>query len=176
MDTTACYRVEELHNALRIKVHKCLELWERLILSFGFAAFVGSVSFTFLGWWSVVLGFATAISLFALLTGMNAQLYATKLEFVTTGNIGRRGGRGQRIVCTADVHRLEFRDPASQNSGLYAVTAQKGYCILPFLDYLQTMEVIRAIENKFPGLAEYWRKSAASNRGSLLSGSLRGLF
>ena len=176
MDTTASYRVEELHNALRIKVHKSLELWERLILSFGLAAFVGSVSFTLLGWWSIVLGAATAISHFALARGMNAQLYTTKLEFVTTGNVGRRGANGRVMVCTADVHCLEFRDPAGQRSGLYAVTARNGYCILPFLDYSQTMEVIRAIEIKFPGLAEHWRENATSNRGSFLSESLRGLF
>jgi hypothetical protein len=176
LETTATYKVEELHNALRIKVHKKIPLWERLVLSFGLAALIGSVSFTFLGWWSILLGFATAISLFILVTGMNAQLYATKLEFVSTGDIGRRGGRGQRIVCTADVHRLEFRDPAGLRSGLYAVTERKGHCILPFLDYLQTTDVIRAIENKFPGLAEYWRENEAAKPGSLFSDGLRGMF
>jgi hypothetical protein len=80
------------------------------------------------------------------------------------------------IVCTADVHRLEFRDPAGQRPGLYAVTARNGYCILPLFDYLQTMEVIRATDSKFPGLAEHWRANAAANRGSPLSESLRGLF
>jgi hypothetical protein len=176
LQTAPIYRIEELHNALRIKVHKPFELWERLILTFGLAAFVASVSVRLVGWWSIILDLSTAISVFALLPGLDAQLYATKLEFVTTGNVGRRRGRGERVVCTADVHRLEFRNPAGQLSGLYAVTARKGFCILPFLDYLQTMQVIRAIENKFPGIAELWRENAASNRGSLLSESLRGLF
>jgi hypothetical protein len=175
LETAATYRVEELHNALRIKVHKSLPLWERLIFTFALAAFIGSISFKLFGWWSIVFVLFTVTSLVALVTGMNAQLYATKLEFVTTGNIGRRSGRGRFIVFTADVQRLEFRDPALQRSGLYAVTARKGHCILPFLNYPQTMEVIRAIENKFPGLAERWR-DPASNRGALLSEGLRGLF
>ena len=175
LDTTASYRVEELRDALRIKVHKSHELWERLILSFGLAAFIASVSFSHLGWWSIILALVTAISPFALVTGMNAQLYATKLEFVTTGDIGRRGRSGQRIILTADVLRLEFRDRAGQRSGLYAVTAGKGSCILPFLDCPQTMEVIRAIESKFPGLAEHWRENSATNRGALFSAGLGGL-
>jgi hypothetical protein len=113
---------------------------------------------------------------FAGVAGSNAKLYATKFEFVTTGNIGRRGASGRVIVFTADVERLEFRDPTGQRSGLYALTVRKGHCILPFLDYSQTMEVVRAIENKFPGLAERWRENAASAGGALSSGSLGGLF
>jgi hypothetical protein len=171
----AYYRIEESHGALRIKVHKSLALWERLLFSVGLPALLAYVSFNFLGRGSIVLALVAAILLLALVTGMNAQLYATKLEFVTTGNIARRGGRGEHIVCTADVQRLEFRDPAGQRSGVYAVTARKEYCILPFLDYLQAMDVIRTIENKFPGLAEHWRANSASNRGSLLSEGLRGL-
>jgi hypothetical protein len=169
------YRIEDLHGALRIKVHKSLELWERLLFSIGVPAFFAYVSSSFLAWWSIVLAAGAAILLWATVTGVNAELYATKLEFVTTGNISRRGGSGQRIVFTADVHGLEFRDPAGQRSGLYAVTAGKGSCILPFLDYPQTMEVIRAIESKFPGLAEHWRENSASNRGALFSASLGGL-
>ena len=176
LETTACYRVEELHNALRIRVHKSLELWERLILSFGMAVPVVSLSLAFFGWWSTILGLATAISVFTLASGARAQLYATKLEFVRIGNISRRGGSGRVNLCTADVRGLEFRDPAGGYSGLYAVTARKGYCILPFLDYAQTMEVICAIEKKFPGLAEHWRGNTASAPGSFLSDSLCGLF
>ena len=169
------YRIEDLHGALRVRVHKSLELWERLLFSIGVPAFLAYVSSSFLAWWSIVLAAGAAILLWATVTGMSAELYATKVEFVTTGNIDRRGGRGERIVCTADVQLLEFRDPAGLRPGLYAVTTRKGHCILPFMDYLQTMEVIRAIENKFPGLAEHWRENAASTRGPLFSGSLGGL-
>jgi hypothetical protein len=171
----AHFRIEEAHSALCIKAHKSLARWERLVFCAGVPALLGYISFTFLGWWSIVLAAAAATLLFAGATGRNAQLYATKLEFVTTGNIGRRGASGRVIVFTADVERLEFRDPTGQRSGLYAVTARKEHCILPFLDYSQTMEVIRAIENKFPGLAERWRGKAAS-AGTPLSGSLGGLF
>jgi hypothetical protein len=172
----AHYRIEELHSALRIKVHKSVARWERLFFCAGVPALLGCISFTFLGWWSIVLAVATATLLFAGVTGSNAQLYATKFEFVTTGNIGRRGASGRVIVFTADVERLEFRDPTGQRSGLYAVTVRKGHCILPFLDYSQTVEVIQAIENKFPGLAERWRENAASAGGALFSGRLGGLF
>ena len=63
-------------------------------------------------------------------------------------------------MCTGDVRRLEFRDEggalSSRNSGLYAVTAHSIICLLPFLDFKATSEVINAIEAKFPGLAEGW--------------------
>ena len=159
---TANYRIEGLHSALRIKVHKRLELWERFVLSIGVSAFLAYFSFSFFGRWSIILALGAAILIFISVTGSSAQLYATRLEFVTTGNIGRRRGRSERVVCTADVQRLEFCDPAGQLSGLYAVTTKKSYCILPFLDYLQTMEVIRAIETKFPGLAERRRENAVA--------------
>src|SRR5260370_17209246 len=61
LETAAIYRVEELRNGLRIKGHKRLELWERLILTFGLAVFVGTVSFILLGLWSIILNLATAI-------------------------------------------------------------------------------------------------------------------
>ena len=172
----ALCRIEELRSALRVKVHKSLALWERIIFSVGIPALFAYVSSSFLGWWSIGLALSAAILIFAGVTGSNAQLYVTKFEFVTTGNIGRRGGSGQHIVLTANVQRLEFRDPTGQRPGLYAMTVRKGHCILPFLDYSQTMEVIRAIETKFPGLAEHWRENAASTRSPLLSGSLGGLF
>jgi hypothetical protein len=139
------------------------------------AAFVGSASFTLLGWWSIILSIAIVILLFAFINGTNAQLHATKLEFVTTGNIGHRGAFRRIVVCAADVQRLEFRDGIGRRSGLYAVTARKGHCILPFLDYMQAMEVIRGIENKFPGLAEHWRENAASTRRSFFSNTLSSL-
>jgi hypothetical protein len=38
------------------------------------------------------------------------------------------------------------------------------------------MEVIQAIENKFPGLAEAWRENSASSGRVSFSGSLSRLF
>jgi hypothetical protein len=175
LDTAAVYQVQDLYDALRIKVHKNLELWERLIFAVVLGTFVGDFSFKLFGWWSIMLAVLTAIAVFTLENGMNAQLYATKVEFLTTGNIGRRGSRTELMVLAADVQWLEFRDPPGRRSGLYAVTARKGHCVLPFLDYAQTMEVIRRIENKFPGMAERWRENSLSNSDSILK-TLSGLF
>jgi hypothetical protein len=169
------YRIQELGNALLIKAHRDAERWERLLVA-GFAAtFVGVFGASiFGGWWWMILSCGAGVAAFAIRWGMNAQLQATNVEFVTKGDLGRRA-RIPRILCTGDVCRLEFQNPTLKPSGLYAVTARKRYCILPFLDYPQTIEVIRAIENKFPGLAERWRENAAANHGPS-SESLRGLF
>src|SRR6266404_2251527 len=63
LKTATNYRVEELHAALRIKVHKSLERWERLLFGVGVPAFFAYVSFNFLGRWSIVLAVAAAILL-----------------------------------------------------------------------------------------------------------------
>jgi hypothetical protein len=64
-------------------------------------------------------------------------------------------------LCTGDVRRLEFRADGSplnhKLDGLYALTDRREVCLLPFVDWEQTEKVIRAIEKKFPGLAEGWR-------------------
>jgi hypothetical protein len=68
-------------------------------------------------------------------------------------------------VCIGDVRHLEFRGDSgpltSKLDGLYAVTERKELCLLPFLDWEQTEQVIHAIEKKFPGLAEGWRSGKA---------------
>jgi len=51
--------------------------------------------------------------------------------------------------------------------GLYAITVRKEYCLLPFVNYAQTQEIISAIETRFPGLAEMWHKKALA--GSIVT-------
>jgi hypothetical protein len=169
------YRIQELGKGLLIKAHRDAERWERL-LGAGFAVMsVGIFSANiFGGWWWTILSCGFGGAAFAIRWGMNAQLQATNVEFVTKGDLGRRA-RIPRVLCTGDVHRLEFQDPIGRPGGLYAVTTRKSYCILPFLDYRQTAEVIRGIENRFPGLAQQWRENSSSG-GAFSSVILCGLF
>lgn len=103
------------------------------------------------------MAFCVAAGAFATAKGSRADLEVTNVEFVTTGNIGRRGSRTTKVVCTGDVRGLEFRDTTAQGSGLYALMARSPQCILPFVDYSEAMEVIRTIQKRFPGLAESWQ-------------------
>jgi hypothetical protein len=139
-----------------------MKLWGRILASAFFAVLALFITDSFIGNWSWVVAPIVAIGAFATVRGSVAELRATNVEFATTGNLGRQGSRITRIVCTGDVRRLEFRETAGQLSGLYAVTARSAQCILPFVDHAETMEIIRAIESKFPGLAEAWHAESPS--------------
>lgn len=164
---SACH-ITELSNRLRIQVREDSERWERMLVGCFAALVVGVASLDFLGaWWCAVLSPIAAIIGFALAKSTSAELNVTNFEFTTKGNLGRRQPRS-RIVYTGDVRRLEFRREISPfwkdnsplhfgTNGLQAVTAHGTTCILPFVDFDQVGEVIRAIEKKFPGLAESWR-------------------
>jgi len=117
------------------------------------------------GWWWAASALVAALIEFASIRSQNAELRATNVELVAKGDLGRRTRK--RIVCTGDVRRLEYSEPYLQFPGLYAVTARREYCVLPFLDYAQTTAVILAIEKKFPGLAQQWR-TKTKNTESLL--------
>jgi hypothetical protein len=121
-----------------------MEVWQRLLAtsSAGVVAFLATSAFL-TTWWRVIFAIGIASGVFLAVRGMNAELRATNVEFVTRGYLGRRGPTN-RIVCTGDVRGLEFQDPTSQLCGLYAVTAGREYYILPFLDYGQTKEVAMA--------------------------------
>jgi hypothetical protein len=147
-----------------------MKLWGRILASSFFAVLTLSIVDSFIGNWSWTLALIVAIGTFTTARGSVAELRATNVEFITMGNLGRQGSRITRIVCTGDVRRLEFRDPASQRSGLYAVTARSARCILPFVGYAETLEVIRAIESKFPGLAEAWHAESPSSDRALTLG------
>ncbi len=154
------YDIQESASGLRVRASQDTELWVRLIAAGGAATVVGMVTASYLGLW-LWAGFLIVAGITAFLTSARtgAQLHATKFEFTSTGNIGRRVRR--RVVYTADVRRLEFWQAGgpfrSGPDGLYTVTDHGRKCLLPFLDYRQTIQVIRAIEDKFPGLAQKWR-------------------
>lgn len=164
------YEITELRNGVRICARRAMKLWVRILASSFFAVLALSITDSFIGNWSWALALIVAIGTFATVRGSVAELRATNVEFATRGNPGRQGSRITRMVCTGDVRRLEFRDPAGQLSGLYAVTGRSAQCILPFVDYAETREVIGAIESKFPGLAEAWNAESPPSDRSLTLG------
>ena len=107
------------------------------------------------GWFWAACSPIVALIAFASVRSQKAELQVTKVELVAQGDLGCRTHK--RVVYTGDVRRLEYREPGLQCGGLYAMTASREYCVLPFLDYSQTTAVILAIETKFPGLAQQWR-------------------
>jgi len=156
---TTQYHVQELRNGLCIRSSRSLKMWQRLLAAAVAGAFVAGVTSALLrAWWWLLLSLLAAINVFAIAKARNAQLWVSNLEFTATGDIGRRVRH--RVINTADVRRLEFWQAngpfRSGPDGLYAVTNHGSKCLLPFLDYKQTSEVIRVIEQRFPGLAQLW--------------------
>jgi hypothetical protein len=134
------FEITDLRNSIRISVGG---VWARILASFIPAVGAISIGYALLGNWVWLVAFCVAAIGFAAARGSHADLDVTNVEFVTRGNIGRRGGRATQIVCTGDVRGLEFRDSTGQRGGLYALTARSSKCILPFVGYSEAMEVIR---------------------------------
>jgi hypothetical protein len=168
------FEITELRSSIRSSVGEDLPVWARILISFVPAVAAFSLGHALLGNWSWIVAFCVAAIAFVTAKGSRADLDVTNVEFVTRGNIGRRGSRTTRVVCTGDVRGLEFRDTAGQRSGLYALTARSSQCILPFVDYSEAMQVIRAIQKKFPGLAETWQVEAGAGEHFLTLGLGKG--
>ncbi len=158
------YHIQELTSGLRIQARQDMPIWERLLVAGLMGMFAGILSATFLGsWWWTILSIMAAAAIYGTVKGKSAELQVTNVEFTTKRDPGQRV-RTPRIVCTGDVRQIEFREGFSPGSGgLYAVTAHSTICLLPLLDFSATAEVIRAIENKFPGLAAGWRLGQSPN-------------
>ena len=158
------HHVQELASGVRVQVHQDLERWQRVLVAGVAAIAVGCPAALYLGGWSwTILSIIAALTAFGIARGKSAELQVTNVEFITKGDLGRRV-QTPRIVCTGDVRRLEFRAESTfipGYGGLYAVTPHGTTLLLPMLDFNATAEVIRAIENKFPGLAEGWRSEQA---------------
>ena len=155
------FHIQELAGGLRVQAQQDLPHWERLLAAGIAATVAGMASEKFLGgWWWPILSAIAATAIYLAVRSTSAELQVTNVEFTTTGDLGRRV-QTPRVVCTGDVRRLEFRGEGnllnSKLDGLYALTDRKEVCLLPFIDWEQTEEVIRAIGKKFPGLAESWR-------------------
>jgi hypothetical protein len=161
----ARYHIREGTIALYIEVHRDLKHWQRLLMAGFVGICVGIASARLLGgWWWTLLSIVAARAAFGVARGRRAELQVTNVEFFSSGAIGRRVHK--RIVCTGDVRRLEYREESRfipGYGGLYAATAHGATLLLPMLDCNETAEVIRAIESKFPGLAERWQNANASS-------------
>jgi hypothetical protein len=168
------FEITELRNSIRISVAEDLPTWGRILLGLIAAAAAFSLCRALLGNWSWIVAFCVAAIAFAVAKGSRADLNVTNVEFETRGNIGRRGTRTTQIVCTGDVQGLEFRDSTGQRSGLYALTTRSSKCVLPFINYAEAMEVIRAIRKKFPGLAEIWQVQEGVSEQFLALGQRKG--
>ena len=151
------FEITELRNAIRVSVGQDLPAWTRILVSFISAAAALSIGQALLRGWVWLVAVCIAVIAFATVRGSRAELNVTKVEFVTRGNIGRRGSNATQVVCTGDVRGLEFRDSTGLRTGLYALTARSQKCILPFVDYSESIQIISAIHEKFPGLAESWK-------------------
>jgi len=164
------YQVSDTADGLKVVVIDELSIRLRVLIAVVFGAPFFAATRAFFGYWSVLIALIAATLMLLGNVASRVELRATKFELVAAGNLGRRGSRTTRVVCTGDIRRLEFRDLAGNRRGLYAVTNRTAHLILPFLDYAQTMEVIRAIKEKFPGLAEAWREESPSTRNFLTLG------
>jgi hypothetical protein len=168
------FEITELKSSIRISVAEDLPTWGRILLGFIAVAAAFSLSRALLGNWSWIVAFCVAGVTLATARSSRADLDVTNVEFVTRGNIGRRGSRTTQVVCTGNVRGLEFRDTTGQRSGLYALTARSSQCILPFVGYSEAMDVVRAIQKKFPGLAETWKVEADVSKHFLTLGLDKG--
>jgi hypothetical protein len=168
------FEITELRNSIQISVGEDLPVWGRILIGLIAAAAAFSLSRALLGNWSWIVAFCIAGVALATARGSRADMEVTNVEFVTRGNIGRLGSRKTQVVCTGNVRGLEFRDTTGQRSGLYALTARSSQCILPFVNYSEAMQVIGAIQKKFPGLAESWQFEPGGSESFLTLGLGKG--
>ena len=154
------YEIQELRNGLRIRASRDLAMWERLFITALAGVIAGFVGAGILGIWWIAASPVVAAAVFIAVRARKAVLRVTNVEFITTGDLGRRA-QTPRVVNTAEIRRLEFKGEGGaflqKLEGLYAMTDRRDLCVLPFLNWEQTQQVIHAIERKFPGLAEGWR-------------------
>lgn len=153
------YKIQELRNGLSIQASRDLATWERLFITSLAGVIAGFVGARIFGIWWIAASLVVAAAVFTTIRARKAVLRVINVEFITTGDLGRRA-QTPRVVNTADIRRLEFKgeDVAflQKLEGLYALTDRRDLCVLPFLDWEQTQQVIHAIKRKFPGLAEGW--------------------
>lgn len=166
MSNPSNLRIQDHGNELLVTMDTRIGLWLRLLAA-GFGALGAALAASdfFHPTWPLTLLVAllAGLSIFMSLPGsQRAQLRMNARECVTTANFSKVLSRG-RTVLNADIRWLEYGDQellangGDSNSGLYAVKLHGSVCLLPLLEGAQTMQVIAAIEQKFPGLAEAWR-------------------
>jgi hypothetical protein len=83
---SSSYRGDDLGCGLRIRSHRDMEIWERLLAAC-FAGVVAAVATsTFLKTcWCVIVALGISTAVFVAVRGMNAELRATNVAFVSRG-------------------------------------------------------------------------------------------
>ena len=159
---TARYELRELIDTLQIRVVVQLSLSERLLA----AGVIGSIVAVFSyqsstkGWWWLAIALSAATLVFFRSATRYGGGNVSKLEFNTWGFGSGRGARRPRTIFTNNISCLKFLSQpfltSTHSDGLYAVAGSEEVLLLPYLNYKQTIEIIQAIERKFPSLAERW--------------------
>jgi hypothetical protein len=164
MERHSEYTIRDEGSTLRVRSQTPWKLWQRLggaVLGGLVASMIVSDLFHVV-WWPLV-GFAFAVLAYFSGAGVRkAELRMSALECYTKANFSKSLVRG-RTVLTGDILWLEYNEQGfstSARGGLYAARRSGSVCLLPLLDGQQTTEVIAAIEAKFPGLSEGWRKNS----------------
>jgi hypothetical protein len=163
MERHSEYTIRDEGSALLVRSQTPWKLWQRLAGAVLAALVVSMIVNDLLHvlWWPLV-GLAFGVLTYFSGAGVSkAELRMSALECYTKANFSKSLLRG-RTVLTGDILWLEYSEQgfsASARCGLYAARRSGGVCLLPLLDGQQTAEVIAAIEAKFPGLSEGWRKS-----------------
>ena len=165
MDAPAEVTIRDEGSTLVIRAQAPWKQWERLGAA-AVAALVVSmvvINLFHIAWWPALALVSGAVTYFAGPGARKAELRMSALECYTKANFSKSLERG-RIVLTADILWLEYNEQGFSvsdgigPSGLYAARRWGSVCLLPLLDGQQTTRVIAAIEQKFSGLAETWRK------------------
>ena len=152
---------------LFIRVQAPLKAWERLfVAAVGGAVLSGLIFQIFKTQWWPLVAIVSSLAIYFAEPGMStAELRMSAVECYSSANVGKNLSRG-RVLLTADILWLEYNEHGFSMSdsvtsgGVYAVKRSGSVCLLPLLNGDQTMQVIAAIEQKFPGLAENWRKQS----------------
>src|SRR5947207_15899264 len=161
------YRIRDEGNVLLIRSEARWKVWERSGAALLAVIVLSMVLYDLFhtAWW-LVAGIAFGILQYFGLPGLRkAELRMSACECYTKANFSKSLRRG-RTVLTADIRWLGYDEPGfsmhdgAARGGLYGAQSSRSICLLPLLDGQQTAEVIAAIEAKFPGLAEGWRKNS----------------
>jgi hypothetical protein len=167
MKRQSYYTIRDEGSSLLIRAEARWNAWQRFVA----AAIPGVVIWLVVNdlfhiVWSSIVGLAFAVLVyFAEARKSKAELRVSALECYSKATLSKGISRG-RIVLTGDILWLEYNEPSFSVSdgigraGLYAVRRTGSICLLPLLNPQQTSEIVAAIETKFSGLAEGWRKNS----------------
>ena len=165
------YTIRDEGGSLLIRSQMRWKAWQRpaVAIAVGLGGSMVINELYHSAWW-LVAGLVLGVVAYFSTPGVSwAQLRISAFECHTIANFSKSLTQG-RTVLTGDILWLEYNEQGfSMNdgtgrAGLYAARRSGSICLLPLLDGQQTTEIIMAIEKKFPGLAELWKKHSPRNK------------